>query len=163
MDDEIQAEIQHHESLIKQHRARQRMLEQQAASFGASYVPPHIALEIDELAAKIAACTAQIQQIRQTDPSYHITLLEHQIAVVERASRFFLVRSAPDVLETYPGEYQALEQWMETATPEIEGILGHSLHGTMVGEISGNLMTIAMRLRQELRTFQVIVKNQRKG
>jgi hypothetical protein len=58
--EEIEEEIEHQKALIKSYRKRMRVLEQQAAAFGL-HVPPHIQIEIDELAERIEACKKIIE------------------------------------------------------------------------------------------------------
>jgi hypothetical protein len=58
--DEIKEEIAHQRVLQKEYRKRLRVLEQQAAKFGDTYVPPHIQVEIDELAEKVKRCENKV-------------------------------------------------------------------------------------------------------
>jgi hypothetical protein len=63
--DELKEEIEHQKGLIKAYRKRLRILERQAAGFGALYVPTHIQTEIDDLMGKIEACKKKIEYYKQ--------------------------------------------------------------------------------------------------
>jgi CheY-like chemotaxis protein len=64
--DELEEEIQHQRILRKEYRKRLRVLQQQAAKFGETYVPPHVQVEIDDLEEKIQGCDQVIKIFEQT-------------------------------------------------------------------------------------------------
>ena len=53
-DDYEKAPIEHLQNLVNVKTDRLRVLQVQKASFGDSYVPPHIAVEVDQLSNEIA-------------------------------------------------------------------------------------------------------------
>jgi hypothetical protein len=81
MDDDIQEEIEHNQILIKNYRRRQRILEQQFATFG-SYIPPHIIMEIDDVGNAIRQCQKKIEWLDNLKKEILNTRLN--ISIVEK-------------------------------------------------------------------------------
>ena len=63
--DELREDIQHQRNLQKEYRRSLRVLEEQAAGFGALYVPPYIKNEIDDLNENMQAAEKLIKEHKQ--------------------------------------------------------------------------------------------------
>jgi hypothetical protein len=81
--------IIHLESLIATLRRRQRILEDQRAHYGDGAVPPHIPLELQDIARDLARCRANLRRLRPgvvADRNPYLGLLTFQ---EHDADRFF--------------------------------------------------------------------------